>query len=259
MAERTSYVEGTPNWVELRSPDPAAATEFYRDLFGWTCVDEATDSLPYFVARLGGGRDVGAVAAITGLLPPLQSAVSPPCWVTYLAVDDVEDAVSRVEPLGGRIAVGPSPVGAAGRAAIVADPTGASVGLWQAERRIGATLVNEPGALIWNELMTDDLPSAARFYEGLVGLTAETAEMKGGPYTTFQARGQSVAGATGRSGDSNYWHVYFAVADAAASCEAVVGLGGKVVAGPLDTAIGPMAMLCDRQGAVFSVFQLNEP
>lgn len=42
----------------------------------------------------------------------------------------------------------------AGRMAVVIDPTGAAVGLWQAKAHIGATRVNESGAVIWNELMT---------------------------------------------------------------------------------------------------------
>ena len=35
MSERTSYEPGTPSWVDLSTPDPAAAKRFYGELFGW--------------------------------------------------------------------------------------------------------------------------------------------------------------------------------------------------------------------------------
>ena len=35
MSERSAYAPGTPSWVDLGSPDPAAAAAFYGGLFGW--------------------------------------------------------------------------------------------------------------------------------------------------------------------------------------------------------------------------------
>jgi hypothetical protein len=55
---------------------------------------------------------------------------------------------------------------------LVADPTGACFGLWQARQRIGAALVNEPGTLIWNELLPDDGEAACAFYGEALGLTS---------------------------------------------------------------------------------------
>ena len=48
----------------------------------------------------------------------------------------------------------------AGRMSFVLDPTGAAVALWQAGTHIGATRVNEPNTLIWNELTSADLDRA---------------------------------------------------------------------------------------------------
>ena len=36
MSERRTYAPGTPSWVDMGSPDPAASAEFYRSFFGWT-------------------------------------------------------------------------------------------------------------------------------------------------------------------------------------------------------------------------------
>ena len=68
-------------------------------------------------------------------------------------------------------------IGDAGRMAFVADPTGAIVGLWQADQHIGATLVNETGTVIWNELITDKPESVLAFYETVLGMTHSTMEM----------------------------------------------------------------------------------
>ena len=77
-------------------------------------------------------------------------------WNTYIAVDDVDAAVDKVGSAGGQVLMPAFDIGDAGRMAFVADPTGAAVALWQANQHIGATLVNEPGALIWDELITDN-------------------------------------------------------------------------------------------------------
>ena len=51
----------------------------------------------------------------------------------------------RSASAGGQVLMPATDIGDAGRMAFVADPTGAAVGLWQANQHIGATLVNEPG------------------------------------------------------------------------------------------------------------------
>ena len=40
MPERTSYTQGTPNWVDLQTTDQDAAKAFYAGLFGWTYDDQ---------------------------------------------------------------------------------------------------------------------------------------------------------------------------------------------------------------------------
>ena len=58
----------------------------------------------------------------------------------------------------------------------------AAVALWQAGQHIGSSLVNEPGTVIWNELITDN-PAAVPFYEQVLGVTTATTEMGEGKYT----------------------------------------------------------------------------
>ena len=150
MPTRTSFPQGTPNWVDLQTTDQAAAKAFYAGLFGWTYDDQPMGPEPgpvYSMAMLGGHQ----VAAIAPQSPELAAAGAPPMWNTYLAVDSADDAAARVEAAGGKVAMAPFDVTDAGRMAFVLDPAGAAVALWQANQHIGATLVNEPGTVVWNQ------------------------------------------------------------------------------------------------------------
>jgi len=256
MPVRTSYEQGTPNWVDLQTTDQSAAKAFYSALFGWTYDDQpmsdGDDGAVYSMAELGGQQ----VAAIAPQPPELAAEGAPPMWNTYLAVDSVDDATAKVEPAGGQVAMQPFDVMDAGRMSFVLDPGGAPVALWQANQHIGATMVNEPGTLTWNELITTD-PSAASFYQQVLGLTTSTMDMGSGEYTLFEADGKQVGGATPPPvpGVPNHWHVYFAVADTDAATAKAAELGGAVVAQPFDTPAGRIALLTDPQGAAFSVIQ----
>jgi predicted enzyme related to lactoylglutathione lyase len=250
MPKRTSYAQGTPNWVDLQTTDTAAAKAFYGGLFGWTFDDQPMpQGGAYSMAMLQGEP----VAAIAPQSPELAAAGAPPVWNTYLAADSVDDATAKVEAAGGQVAMAPFDVMDAGRMAFVLDPSGAAVVLWQARQHIGATLVNEPGTVTWNELVTSD-PSAAKFYEQVVGLTTSTMDMGTGPYTLFEAGGQMVGGTTRPQtpGTPNHWHVYFAVADADATAAKVAELGGSILVEPFDSPVGRIATARDPQGAVFS-------
>jgi uncharacterized protein len=254
MPARTSYLQGTPNWVDLQTTDQGAAKAFYGGLFGWTFDDQPMpQGAVYSMAKLGDEH----VAAIAPQSPEMAAAGAPPMWSTYLAVDSVDDAIAKVEAAGGQVAMAPFDVTEAGRMAFVVDPSGAAVAFWQAGKHIGATLVNEPGTVMWNELITTD-PSAAAFYEQVLGVTTAPMDVpEFGDYTLFQVNGEMVGGtvAPQMAGVPNHWHVYFAVADADATAAKVADLGGSILVEPFDTPAGRMAVATDPQGATFSVIQ----
>jgi len=180
-------------------------------------------------------------------------------WNTYIAVDDVDAAVDKVGSAGGQVLMPAFDIGEAGRMAFVADPTGPAVGLWQANRHIGATLVGEPGAPIWHELITDKPESALAFYEAVVGVTHADVEMAPGQkYTLLKVGGNDVGGCMEppMQGVPNHWNVYFTVDDADATATKAAELGGHVLVEPFDIpSVGRSAVLTDPQGAAFSVLK----
>ena len=196
--------------MDLQSSDPEAAKTFYGGLFGWQFDDQPMPEGPPYSMAIKDGEPVAAIAPMS---PDMISQNVPPFWNTYIAVDDVDAATEVAKAAGGQVVMGPFDVMEAGRMVVVSDPSGAMVNLWQARRHIGARLVNEPGTLIWNELLTDDGEAAYPFYGEVVGLTTDVSDMGGNPYTVFKAGDEMVAGsmAPPMEGIPNHWHVYFAV------------------------------------------------
>ena len=257
MPARTSYTQGTPNWVDLQTTDQAAAKDFYGGLFGWTYDDQPMgEGAVYSMALLGSDP----VAAIAPQSPELKAAGAPSMWNTYIAVDSVDDVTAKVEGAGGQVAMQPFDVMDAGRMSFVLDPSGAAVAFWQANQHIGAARVNEAGTITWNELVTSS-PDAAKFYEQVLGLTTSAMDMGQGVYTLFEADGKQVGGTTEPQmpGVPNHWHVYFAVADADAAVAKVLQTGGSVLVEPFDSPVGRLAVLQDPQGALFSIIKPAMP
>ena len=161
MSERTSYAPGTPCWVDLATPDLEAAVEFYGPLFGWEMPElPKLEQMGGYRRAKKGGKDVA------GMMPLMQEG-QPPAWSTYVSVADADATAAAVKENGGSVISEPMDVMELGRMAIFADPTGAVFGIWQPGTFAGAELVNEPGALAWNELNTRD-PSAAKAFYGAV-------------------------------------------------------------------------------------------
>ena len=254
MPKRTSYAQGTPSWVDLQTTDQQAAKLFYGELFGWTFDDQPINEQATYSMAL---KDGELVAAVSAQPPEVAAQNMPPFWNTYVTVDDVDAATAAAEQAGGQVYMQPFDIMEAGRMSTVADPSGAVVNFWQANQHAGATLVNEPGALIWNELLTDDAEAAYPFYDAVLGLKTETSDMGGMPYTVFKVGDDMVGGsmAPPMEGVPNHWHVYFAVAEMGAALDKARQLGATVINGPMPTPIGPMATIKDPQGAIVSLFQ----
>ena len=182
MSDRNGYDPGTPSWVDLSTPDVDASARFYGELFGWEAVEAGPPE------ETGGYRiimrDGKAVGGMMGLMDPNQPAV----WSTYVAVDDADATARAVRDAGGTVLVEPMDVMDAGRMAFFMDPGGAAIGVWQAGTNKGAQVVNEPGAVTWNELQVRDPEAHKAFYSAVFGWTPEA--MQQGPidYTMWNTR-----------------------------------------------------------------------
>jgi len=110
---------GAFSWSELMTSDPAAATEFYGGLFGWTSKDVDMGTGPYRVVNVG-ETAVGGVMGMPPGAPPM-----PPHWGVYITVDNVDETLAKAVSLGGKVSVPAMDVPGVGRMAGLQDPQGA--------------------------------------------------------------------------------------------------------------------------------------
>jgi predicted enzyme related to lactoylglutathione lyase len=199
------------------------------------------------------------VAALYQQDPAQQGA--PPHWLSYISVGHVNDVARRAKELGGTVLMDPFDVLDVGRMAMVQDPTGAVVALWEPRRHAGAGIAGEPGSICWNELATADVARAGAFYTSLLGWSAETRPMGGASYTMFAHEGAPRGGMMAIAPEWGpvppNWLVYFAVSDCGGQTALAQSLGGSVRVPPTDVAgVGRFSVLADPQGAVFAVMEL---
>ncbi|MFI2762821.1 VOC family protein [Streptomyces echinatus] len=246
-------VPGTPCWVSLMVHALDATEEFYGELFGWEFRPGPQQLGPYVRALLD-GREVAGM----GHLPPDRRL--PVAWTPYLATDDVDQTADTVRLCGGTVAVGPLDAAEAGRMAIASDPSGAVFGLWQGTAQFGTAITGVPGTPVWNELLTFETESVAKFYTSVFGYTEEPVVSADFDYLTLHLDGRPVAGLHGLGHGlprdrGPHWQTYFEAADVDATLRQVIELGGRVLRPAHDSPHGRVATVVDPEGAEFSVVQ----
>ena len=113
--------------VELSTNDVAKAKSFYSKLFDWKMEDVPMDGGAYTMISVGEGTGGGLMKH------PMPGA--PSMWLSYVLVDDVDAATSKVKALGGTVLKDKTEVMGMGWLAIIVDPTGAMLGLWKAKQK----------------------------------------------------------------------------------------------------------------------------
>jgi uncharacterized protein len=250
MSARDGYQPGVPCWVDLLAPDPAATMGFYGKLLGWEFDGPGPGD--YFVAKKR-GRDVAGVGAQP---PGVRTA-----WNTYVSVPNAEQAAEAAAGAGGTVVADPFDALPAGRLAVIEDPSGAVVGVWQPVERHGAQLVNEPSAWAMSMLQTRDPDACETFYREVFGWESEEfvpgvklfrlpGYVGGEPQ---QPVARDVVAVIAPADGEPCWSVDFWVDDADSVADKAAALGGSVVVPPSDAAGMRQAVLADPDGAAFSV------
>jgi uncharacterized protein len=249
MGERTSHTPGTFSWTDLATTDTDAAKRFYTGLFGWEYEDQPiTGNGGYYTLLRRNGKDVAALfQAQEGM---------PTAWSSYVTVDSADSTAGKASELGGTLLAEPFDVMEAGRMAVVQDPTGAVVSVWEPHGSIGATWVNSPGALTMNQLNTPDPQAAERFYTGLFGWRTEQVAGGDQPYWGIYNGDRLNAGMMLMPSDADappHWLAYFGSDDVNADAGRIQELGGRIVVPPLDVPGGSILVAQDPHGAAFGL------
>ena len=247
-------------WVDLVTPDLAAAKRFYGGLFGWSFNDIHTGASDYSVALLD-GRPVGGL---------YQHALSSgeqrqPAWLTFISVGDVAEAQHSILAHGGKLLTPPRLYADRGRQAVFADPQGAVFAVLQSSSGDPEDLLAEPGEWIWSSVMARDPDQDAAFYQNVFGY--EVFELPGADGATHivlstddVARASlNTLPAGGTAKRHPHWLNFVRVTSATDTAARVESLGGRVLVQPFrDRHGGLVAVVADPAGAPFGLLEWTE-
>jgi predicted enzyme related to lactoylglutathione lyase len=250
---REMTMQGKFFWYDVMTSDTKAAGEFYARVIGWGTQEQPGMGYTLFTV---GSQGVAGLMAI----PDEIKDHARPCWMTYIAVDDVDAMAARVEKEGGKIHKGPVDVPGIIRFAVVADPQGAAflIARGLRDEPMPEIAPGTPGTVGWHELYAGEWQAAFAFYEKLFGWTKADAIDMGpmGTYQLFCTGGLPVGGMMTKppAVPVPNWGVYFNVEGIDAAIGRVQASGGTVIHGPVEVPGGQWIVQCfDPQGAYFAL------
>jgi hypothetical protein len=254
MPKRDLAPIGAPCWIDLFTSDPDQSAAFYGELLGWKVVDPGPDYGGYKNFTLD---DV----MVAGFMGNDGSTGQPDAWNVYLAVEDAQATADAATAAGATVFVPPMPVMALGTMAVMADPGGATIGLWQPGEHHGFGIYSELNAPTWFELHTSAYDTSVAFYRDVyhwpVHTAADSPEFR---YTTYGEGDDQLAGIMDASqwlgGAPASWSVYLSVENADAALARTEQLGGAIVQPAEDTPYGRLATATDVTGATFKLHQV---
>ena len=233
-------------WTDLSTFDMGKARADYGQFFGWHFAG-ASD---YDFARLG----ARAAAAVFPMPSQLAKLNLPSFWMSYIHVEDLSATVDRARTHKGVIIeVEPEPFGETGRVALVRDPNGAGMTLYEGPNIFDSFAKDEAGSVMGRYYHVPELGRAEAFYQDLFGWTFHPLDAPEAPWPTFaihHADGDALATAElvpeSIRGRFRYWMPCFATTHSAEALE-TQGASHRI-----DLYDG-RTMLSDRQGASFMI------
>ena len=247
---------GAPCWIDLMTSDINSSREFYAALFGWNYEVGDEETYGGYTTALKDGRTVAGL-----MQSGKDSEGYPDMWTTYLRVNDMAASMDAAKNAGAMAYMEPMDIPEQGKMAMIGDPSGASVGLWEFGGHTGFQAHEETGAAAWHELHSKDYQAAISFYQSVFGLQAtvmsDTDEFR---YTNLVDGGRELAGIMDASAwltdeVPSSWQVYFQTDDVDATIAKALTLGGTIINAAEESPYGRVAGLTDCTGAMFKLVQ----
>jgi len=243
-------------FLELVTPDMAAAKRFYSGLFGWTFNDAQTGGMEYSQASLSGQPVAGLIQRKVENGEHRQ-----PAWLSFIAVRDVDATSKEALAHGAKLMYAPHNLPDRGREAVFADPQGAVFAVLASSSGDPEDVLAAPGEWIWSSLITTDPDTAAAFYQALFDYEVfELPAKPGAQHLMLASDNYARASANSLPSDKAitppHWINYVRVDDTSAVAAKVIALGGKVLVEPrMDRHGGKVAVVSDPSGAPFGLME----
>ncbi len=240
-------------WHRLNTTDPDAAVAFYSRVTPW--MAEPWEHAANYTLLKNDGHPVGGVVPLSDEFNAIGHG---PHWLPYVGVYDVDDCTRQVPKLGGTVRIPMTEIPNVGCWAVISDPLGATVGIYEPDRPPTAPKpAPAVGEFSWHELATTDYKRAFEFYKTLFHWDRidefDMGEM--GIYCMYGVGGQLLGGMfNDRTAVAPNWLCYVRVDDVKAAAERVAQAGGSVASGPMEVPSGAWIAQCtDAQGARFAL------
>lgn len=247
-------------WYELLTTDPKGAIAFYSQVVGWkTQPWESSD----YTMWVGSHGPLGGVT----LLPEQAKAMGAPSyWQANVQVASVDETVAKVKQLGGQVYL-TEDVPKVGRLAVIGDPQGAVIALFQPLSGMSMEAHDRatPGEFSWHELYTTDHDAAFAFYHQIAGWE-KLDEFDMGPmgkYLLWGLGGKQLGGMMTKPRDMKTpdgrevptsWMYYVTTDDLDGALGRAKAAGARVLNGPMPVPGGQrIVQLMDPQGAAFAL------
>lgn len=112
-------------WYELATPNVQAAKDFYSKVFGWEYTEHPMGDMTYTMIKKD--KEFAGILPI----PKNKEKEIPPHWIAYILVENLDQSLEKAQKNGAFIIKPATNAGDMGRLAIIRDPTGAHIALWQ--------------------------------------------------------------------------------------------------------------------------------
>lgn len=245
LGDSGQWSPGKVVWHDLLTTDIEQAKSFYGELFGWTFDDVASG---YTLVKNQGSLIAG-IASVDSMKEASH-------WLPLISVSNVDETVDRAKSVGGSLVIAPFDLKARGRIAVLKDSRGAAFNIVHSTQ--GDPLDEKAGLndWLWDEIWTDDLAAAERFYPAIADYRVAEESVMGVDYHYFEASGNPRVGLIKKPDAEigNTWVAYIRVADVAAIARKAEALGGTLLQAPeADLRGGTVAVIADPGGAGFIV------
>jgi predicted enzyme related to lactoylglutathione lyase len=254
MGNVDRHTPGSFCWIELGTSDQDAAKHFYSSLLGWGATDNPMGTGDFYTTFDLRGRKIGGGYNISKLMPGVPSH-----WMLYVCVEDADAIVAKAKAAGGKIPCETIDVMEYGRMAVLQDPTGAHISIWQPKSHPGFQVEREAASMCWADLMSPDQEKAKNFYHQVFGWELDPGQDNSG-YLHIKNGNDYIGGIPpARHRPPNappHWLLYIQVESCDASTGKASDLGAKVMFAPMTMEnVGRWSIIADPQGAVFSLFE----
>jgi len=241
-------------WYDLNTTDKAGAKAFYGALFGWSIEDREMEAGTH-TSLAHNSQGFGGIDEVRG--------DTPPHWLGYFAVSDLDDRVKALGGIGAQTMMPGFDIPGVGRIAVLSDPAGAAFALYQASSSgDGDWEPNRSGAgdIGWAEVAATDVAQSKSFYGKGFGWSSESKPMPTGEYVILSSGDTPVGGLYAKPEMMPVcaWTFYVNVDDLQVSVAKATSLGATVLMSETVPGMVAFALISDPQGAVIGIAQSLE-